>query len=452
MSEERRSVSRRGMVLSILVLVTISLSVMGSADTATNQTSFEYKVQEDPYFTFAYPAEMIINSTSEQSRNVYHLTDNKDDPITYLISSADNEEGAPLRESALAEIGKTAIASVIDIHTKKDLMVGKPAYKGDTNVSSYSVTYFDPLSKTLISDLVVSTDESIITGILTEPAEIADTPYGSFILQSLFSITPRNAEGGFTFIRVGTDKSIGEEIATTAGESAEKNLAYDPYLNYFYDTFTGFIYLPEYGVFYDHLTGDYYYPEEFGYYDPNFFIDYLGTYGDDIDDYYSYLYNNPDDSLLDPDFELECLINPNFSGACDDLYGGYNDEFSEDDTSSISPFSDDTSITNQLFNEWNNSLHDSETDGVTFAGGAGLSIEDAVIILGATSEMEGISAESEWISLLYGVRDVDWEKGTQSLIEDKGRYYDLQEVYLTGSGETIEIWFDITDFFGKDLF
>lgn len=94
----------------------------------------------------------------------------------------------------------------------------------------------------------------------------------------------------------------------------------------------------------------------------------------------------------------------------------------------------------------------SDTGGVTFAGGDGSSREAAVIILGAESTMEGVIAESYWISQNYGAIDTGWEKGVQYLLSDDLKQYDLQEVILKESGEVIEVWFDISDFFGKPVF
>lgn len=88
---------------------------------------------------------------------------------------------------------------------------------------------------------------------------------------------------------------------------------------------------------------------------------------------------------------------------------------------------------------------------IKYEGGNGSSIEEAVIILGANSEMEGIGAEATWISKQYGQRNIDWKKGDVALISKGGKDYDKYEVILK-EGNSIIIWFDISDFFGKELF
>jgi len=90
-------------------------------------------------------------------------------------------------------------------------------------------------------------------------------------------------------------------------------------------------------------------------------------------------------------------------------------------------------------------------DIIRFEGGDGSSLEEAVIILGATTEMEGIGAEDTWISERYGKRNTDWKKGGVELISEEGKKYDKYEVILS-DGEEIIIWFDITDFFGSSLY
>ena len=281
-----------GMIWCIIILVSI-IPVSGSTDTSGSQTGFEYRVQEDPFFTFAYPADMTLTVTSAGSRNTYNLINGKEHPVSYLITSAENSEWAPLNETGLADYAKDALVSVTGGSAPENLEQSEPTYQSNTNLSSYLTSYLDPDAKELTDILILSTSDSIISGVLSEPAALSKTEYGNFTLRSLFSITPRDSEKGFTLTLAGNDKSIGEKINATATESPDKNIAYDPYLNYFYDTDTGYIYLPEYGVFYDDLTGDYYYPEEFGNYDSNFFVDYSGMYdpNGDYSGYYDNLYS-----------------------------------------------------------------------------------------------------------------------------------------------------------------
>ena len=81
---------------------------------------------------------------------------------------------------------------------------------------------------------------------------------------------------------------------------------------------------------------------------------------------------------------------------------------------------------------------------VTFMGGDGSSISNAVIIKGAISTTLGINGEEHWIHERHGyIRPT-----RQALQEHEGRHYDVN-TYRRGTN-TFTVFFDITDFFGKD--
>jgi len=81
--------------------------------------------------------------------------------------------------------------------------------------------------------------------------------------------------------------------------------------------------------------------------------------------------------------------------------------------------------------------------GVSYAGGDGSSLVQAVVIKGAT-ESSGVHAEYVWIAQRYP----GYRRGTQSLRASDGKEYDVLE-FTTASGERKRVYFDITDFFGK---
>ncbi len=81
--------------------------------------------------------------------------------------------------------------------------------------------------------------------------------------------------------------------------------------------------------------------------------------------------------------------------------------------------------------------------GVSYAGGDGSSIEQAVIINSAT-ESTGVHAEYVWLAQRYP----GYTRGLQSLQESGGKRYDVLE-FTTAVGEKKHVYFDITDFFGK---
>lgn len=81
--------------------------------------------------------------------------------------------------------------------------------------------------------------------------------------------------------------------------------------------------------------------------------------------------------------------------------------------------------------------------GVRFEGGNGNSINQAVIIK-APNELTGVRAEYEWIREHYP----GWELEQQETISIQGRTYDMMD-FRTPGGIDRTLYFDITDFFGK---
>jgi hypothetical protein len=81
--------------------------------------------------------------------------------------------------------------------------------------------------------------------------------------------------------------------------------------------------------------------------------------------------------------------------------------------------------------------------GVSFAGGDGSSIKNAVIIK-APTEFAGVRGEYDWIKKNHP----DWQLKTQSNQKAGGKIYDKMD-FLTPDGRPVTLYFDITDFFGK---
>lgn len=81
---------------------------------------------------------------------------------------------------------------------------------------------------------------------------------------------------------------------------------------------------------------------------------------------------------------------------------------------------------------------------------SGESIEEA-IILDAKNEDEGVSKEYEYVESKFGVYGVDWQRGSQSLMEVDGKTYD--EISLDfPDGSSKKIYFDITSWYGRSVF
>jgi hypothetical protein len=80
---------------------------------------------------------------------------------------------------------------------------------------------------------------------------------------------------------------------------------------------------------------------------------------------------------------------------------------------------------------------------VTFAGGDGSSVAEAILVKGAT-EVTGIAAEYRWLhDHVPGFR-----LKQQSLLGVGGRQYDRLDGVMP-NGERRSVFFDITEFFGK---
>jgi hypothetical protein len=75
-------------------------------------------------------------------------------------------------------------------------------------------------------------------------------------------------------------------------------------------------------------------------------------------------------------------------------------------------------------------------------GYLGTSLETAVVIE-AKNTIEGVRAEYAWIKQHYP----GWSSGSQHLLNDKGRVYDVIEI--SRGSERRSIYFDISNWFGK---
>ncbi len=79
------------------------------------------------------------------------------------------------------------------------------------------------------------------------------------------------------------------------------------------------------------------------------------------------------------------------------------------------------------------------------SGGDGSSLTNAIIISDCTNE-EGVEQEYIEVRKRFG----EYRLILQSLLNIDGKMYDKLELKLK-NGENLEIYFDITDFFGKNL-
>lgn len=91
-----------------------------------------------------------------------------------------------------------------------------------------------------------------------------------------------------------------------------------------------------------------------------------------------------------------------------------------------------------------------QNDMIIITGGDGSSEENAIVIRNAKNTKDGVNAEYELVAKYYGVEDVDWRLIEQFLISSDAteRYYDILRIE-DRAGKQYEIYFDITEFYGK---
>ena len=78
---------------------------------------------------------------------------------------------------------------------------------------------------------------------------------------------------------------------------------------------------------------------------------------------------------------------------------------------------------------------------ITITGGNGNSLESAIKIIGAANNLVGIETE-------YQIIGKEWKLLRQELHEKGNNKYD-RLIIQNEHGFVTEIWFDITDFYGK---
>lgn len=83
---------------------------------------------------------------------------------------------------------------------------------------------------------------------------------------------------------------------------------------------------------------------------------------------------------------------------------------------------------------------------IQYKGGDGTSKEKAVIILRTESELEGVDAEYNYLERKYG----DFEIESQTFVDDGNKKYDIMNITYHLGQKRRSIWFDVTDFYGRE--
>jgi hypothetical protein len=86
---------------------------------------------------------------------------------------------------------------------------------------------------------------------------------------------------------------------------------------------------------------------------------------------------------------------------------------------------------------------------VTYEGGDGKTVENAIVIKNAENERNGVAAEYAYIAIINGEKFKDWKPFGQSTITKDNKKIDLINIQLIQKNETVSYYFDITEFYGK---
>lgn len=86
---------------------------------------------------------------------------------------------------------------------------------------------------------------------------------------------------------------------------------------------------------------------------------------------------------------------------------------------------------------------------VTYEGGDGKTVENAIVIKNAENERNGVAAEYAYITKINGEKFKDWKPVGQSTITKDNKKIDLINILLIQKNETVSYYFDITEFYGK---
>jgi hypothetical protein len=98
-------------------------------------------------------------------------------------------------------------------------------------------------------------------------------------------------------------------------------------------------------------------------------------------------------------------------------------------------------------------LHQNQADAfanqaLAYEGGNGDSIEGAIIIRGAKSDLMGTWAEFHWLTERFGQKGSEWHLISHSHGQMRGKDIDTMVIQLS-AGAQKTIYFDITESFGK---
>ena len=85
---------------------------------------------------------------------------------------------------------------------------------------------------------------------------------------------------------------------------------------------------------------------------------------------------------------------------------------------------------------------------IKFINSPGTNKGNAIKIIDAHNEIDGIDAEYKLICLIFQIKRKGWDFLKQELYKEDDSFYD-RLVIEDSDGKICSYWFDITEFFGK---
>ncbi|MBN1758084.1 MAG: hypothetical protein JW863_07200 [Chitinispirillaceae bacterium] len=83
---------------------------------------------------------------------------------------------------------------------------------------------------------------------------------------------------------------------------------------------------------------------------------------------------------------------------------------------------------------------------ITYSGGSGESVSEAVVINGAKNQHDGVAAEYHFIAQKHGQRGSAWYLIGQTVVREKNKIIDVVEIKLGSSSGQRIYYFDASDF------
>jgi hypothetical protein len=83
---------------------------------------------------------------------------------------------------------------------------------------------------------------------------------------------------------------------------------------------------------------------------------------------------------------------------------------------------------------------------ITFTGGNGESGDSAIVIGGVEKQSEGVEAEYQYLSKLYGEKGKGWRVDGQTITKEEKKIFDVLEITVLPAQQKRIYYFDVSKF------